>query len=236
MRTPRGQAFAMVTDLCHPANCLKDPFICARNHHSSQASQPAPWGLLSHVAWSDGPPPKLTHAYTYTHSHSLLLQDPEVFHEYAEPSLCSGSVQGDPQTFWLCGSVLNRSSNCFSWLPLTSWTSFHPSLKGWTKWSTKDSISTDLHSIFTQLENKKGSYIRMLFVDFNSTFNTITPMKLIGKLNNMGLRTTICHWILDFHTSRCQRVRIGRVQPVARHSQVTEMCDLYLRRAKLLKI
>ena len=56
-----------------------------------------------------------------------------------------------------------------------------------TNRSTEDAIATTLHSLHVQ-----NSYIRMLFVDFNSTFNRITPMKLIGKLSNMGLRNTIC--------------------------------------------
>ncbi len=42
----------------------------------------------------------------------------------------------------------------------------------------------------------------MLFVDFRS------PVKLIGKLNTLGLSTTLCNWILDF-TYRPQAVQIG---------------------------
>ncbi len=38
-----------------------------------------------------------------------------------------------------------------------------------------------------------NTYIRMRFVDFSSTFNTISPMKLIGKLSNLGLSIGLPH-------------------------------------------
>ena len=49
-------------------------------------------------------------------------------------------------------------------------------------------------------------YMTMLFVDFSSAFNTISPMELTGKLNTLGLSITLCNCILDFLTSRAQRV------------------------------
>ena len=36
----------------------------------------------------------------------------------------------------------------------------------------------------------------MPFVDFSSAFNTISPMKLIGKPHTLGLSTTLRNWIL----------------------------------------
>ena len=61
--------------------------------------------------------------------------------------------------------------------------------------------ATALHPIFTHLENM-NSCIRMLFVDFSSAFNTISPMKLFGKLNTLGFSTTLCTWTLDFLAGR----------------------------------
>ena len=49
----------------------------------------------------------------------------------------------------------------------------------------------------------------MLFIDFSSAFNTIIPQHLIGKLNLLGLNTSLCNWILDFLTGRPQSVWIG---------------------------
>uniref|UniRef100_A0A8C7GLL8 Reverse transcriptase domain-containing protein n=1 Tax=Oncorhynchus kisutch TaxID=8019 RepID=A0A8C7GLL8_ONCKI len=49
----------------------------------------------------------------------------------------------------------------------------------------------------------------MLFTDYSSAFNTIVPSKLITKLRNLGLNTSLCNWILDFLTGRPQVVRVG---------------------------
>ncbi|GAA6075769.1 piezo-type mechanosensitive ion channel component 1-like, partial [Tachysurus ichikawai] len=67
--------------------------------------------------------------------------------------------------------------------------------------STDDAIATALHLALTHLDNK-DTYVRMLFIDFSSAFNTIIPQHLIGKLSLLGLNTSLCNWILDFLTGR----------------------------------
>ncbi len=62
--------------------------------------------------------------------------------------------------------------------------------------------------LVTHLENK-DSYVRMLFIDFSSAFNTIIPQQLLNKLNLLGLNNSLCNWILDFLTGRPQSVRVG---------------------------
>ena len=42
----------------------------------------------------------------------------------------------------------------------------------------------------------------MLFIDYSSAFNTITPSKLVIKLETLGLDSTLCNWVLDFLTGR----------------------------------
>lgn len=74
--------------------------------------------------------------------------------------------------------------------------------------STDDAVSTALHSAFTHLDNK-DSYVRMLFSDFSSAFNTITRQQLIQKVDCLGLNTSLCNWLLDFLTGRPQAVRVG---------------------------
>ncbi len=74
--------------------------------------------------------------------------------------------------------------------------------------STDDAISSTLHLALTHLENK-DSYVRMLFIDFSSAFNTIIPQQLINKLSLLGLNNSLCNWILDFLTERPQSVRVG---------------------------
>jgi hypothetical protein len=55
---------------------------------------------------------------------------------------------------------------------------------------------------FAYRPNKRNTYVRMLFIDYSSAFNTIVPSKLIAKLRTLGLSTVLCNWILDFLTIR----------------------------------
>ncbi|KAK3534992.1 hypothetical protein QTP70_001951 [Hemibagrus guttatus] len=74
--------------------------------------------------------------------------------------------------------------------------------------SMDDAITTTLHLSVTHLDNK-DTYVRMLFIDFTSAFNTIIPQHLIEKLSLLGLNTSLCNWILDFLIGRPQSVRMG---------------------------
>ncbi|CDQ86081.1 unnamed protein product [Oncorhynchus mykiss] len=49
----------------------------------------------------------------------------------------------------------------------------------------------------------------MLFIDYNSAFNTIVPSKLVIKLETLGLDPALCNWVLEFLTGRTQVVRVG---------------------------
>uniref|UniRef100_A0A8C5G818 Reverse transcriptase domain-containing protein n=2 Tax=Gouania willdenowi TaxID=441366 RepID=A0A8C5G818_GOUWI len=77
-----------------------------------------------------------------------------------------------------------------------------------TNRSTEDAIAIALHSALSHLEHQQ-SYVRMLFVDYSSAFNTIIPDILITKLNTLGLPPLTCAWIRDFLTNRPQTVRLG---------------------------
>uniref|UniRef100_A0A8L0DJB6 Reverse transcriptase domain-containing protein n=1 Tax=Oncorhynchus mykiss TaxID=8022 RepID=A0A8L0DJB6_ONCMY len=74
--------------------------------------------------------------------------------------------------------------------------------------STDDAISTTLHTALTHL-GKRNTYVRMLFIDYSSAFNTIVPSKLVIKLETLGLDPALCNWVLDFLTGRPQVVRVG---------------------------
>ncbi len=74
--------------------------------------------------------------------------------------------------------------------------------------STDDAIAFTLHTALSHLENK-NTYVRMLFVDYSSAFNTIVPATLVAKLQTLGLNRSLCSWILDFLTSRSQVIRMG---------------------------
>ncbi|KAK3569610.1 hypothetical protein QTP86_002600 [Hemibagrus guttatus] len=65
--------------------------------------------------------------------------------------------------------------------------------------STDDAIITTLHLALTHLDNK-DTYVRMLFIDFSSAFNTIIPQQLTKKLSLLGINTSLCNRILDLLT------------------------------------
>ncbi len=60
--------------------------------------------------------------------------------------------------------------------------------------STDDAIAFTLHTALSHLENK-NTYVRMLFVDYSSAFNTIVPATLVAKLQTLGLIRSLCSWI-----------------------------------------
>ena len=67
--------------------------------------------------------------------------------------------------------------------------------------STDDAISIALHTAISHLD-KRNTYVRMLFIDYSSAFNTVVPLKFITKLRILLLNTFLCSWILDFLTGR----------------------------------
>ena len=58
--------------------------------------------------------------------------------------------------------------------------------------STDDTISIALHTLLSHLD-KTNTYVRMLFIDYSSVFNTIVPTKLMTKLRTLGLNTSLCN-------------------------------------------
>jgi gmma-aminobutyric acid receptor subunit gamma/cGMP-dependent protein kinase 2 len=57
--------------------------------------------------------------------------------------------------------------------------------------------------------DKRNIYVRMLFIDYSSAFNTIVPSKFIIKLGALGLNPALCICVLDFLTGRPQVVKVG---------------------------
>ena len=74
--------------------------------------------------------------------------------------------------------------------------------------STADAVTTVLHAAANHGEGL-GSYVRMLFVDYSSAFNTILPSILIRKLTDLDFPPLICEWINSFLRERPQTVRVG---------------------------
>ncbi len=93
--------------------------------------------------------------------------------------------------------------------------------------STDDAIAFTLHTALSHLENK-NTYVRMLFVDYSSAFNTIVPATLVAKLQTLGLNRSLCSWILDFLTGRSQVVRMGNntSSPLTLNTGAPQGCPL----------
>uniref|UniRef100_A0A9J8C9S4 Reverse transcriptase domain-containing protein n=1 Tax=Cyprinus carpio carpio TaxID=630221 RepID=A0A9J8C9S4_CYPCA len=71
-------------------------------------------------------------------------------------------------------------------------------------------ISHILHSSLTHIDSNNRNYVRLLFIDYSSAFNTIVPITLASKLMDLGLNSSLCNWILDFLTGRPQVVKVGQ--------------------------
>ncbi len=75
--------------------------------------------------------------------------------------------------------------------------------------SVDDAVNMGLHFILQHL-NRPGTYVRILFVDFSSAFNTTIPSLLQPKLTQLSVPNSICQWINSFLTDWQQLVRLGK--------------------------
>ncbi|KAI2650995.1 putative RNA-directed DNA polymerase from transposon BS [Labeo rohita] len=80
--------------------------------------------------------------------------------------------------------------------------------------SVDDAVNMGLHFIVHL--DRPGTYVRILFVDFSSAFNTIIPTLLQTKLNQLSVSSSICQWITSFLTDRQQLVRLGKFMSSSR--------------------
>eukprot|EP00061_Rhincodon_typus_P014661 g41831.t1 len=70
-------------------------------------------------------------------------------------------------------------------------------------WKTaSDAISLAVHSFLEQLDNK-DTYTKLLLIDYSSAFN-----RLNSKLQDLGVGSALCNWIISFLTHRPQSVTI----------------------------
>ncbi len=74
--------------------------------------------------------------------------------------------------------------------------------------SVNNAVNMGLHFILQYLD-RPGTYVRILFLDFSSAFNSIIPDTLQNKLTQLSVPTSVCQWITSFPTDR-QVVRLGK--------------------------
>ncbi len=60
--------------------------------------------------------------------------------------------------------------------------------------SVDDAVNMGIHYVLHYLD-RQGTYVRILFVDFSSAFNTIIPYRLTSKLTQISMPTSVCQWI-----------------------------------------
>ena len=54
-----------------------------------------------------------------------------------------------------------------------------------------------LHTALSHLD-KRNTYVRLLFIDYSSAFNTIVPSSSSLSSRPMGLHPILCNWVQDF--------------------------------------
>ena len=76
--------------------------------------------------------------------------------------------------------------------------------------------------------DKRNTYVRILFIDYSSEFNTIVPSKLIIKLEVLGLNPALCNWDLDFLTGSPQVEKVGNItsSPLILNTEAAQGCVL----------
>ncbi len=93
--------------------------------------------------------------------------------------------------------------------------------------STDDAVSLALHYTLHHLE-AKDTHGGILFIDFNSAFNTIFPFKLFEKLQDTDINTSTYLLILDFLRDRSKVVRAKNPTslPLTTNTGVPQGCVL----------
>uniref|UniRef100_A0A669DN75 Reverse transcriptase domain-containing protein n=1 Tax=Oreochromis niloticus TaxID=8128 RepID=A0A669DN75_ORENI len=87
--------------------------------------------------------------------------------------------------------------------------------------------TTNMH-ITNSGRRSKQQNVSTGFVDYSSAFNTIVPSKLDRKLQDLGLSSSLCSWILNFLSDRRQVVRLGSItsSPITLNTGAPQGCVL----------
>ena len=77
-----------------------------------------------------------------------------------------------------------------------------------TKRGVEDAVLVFANNALKHMENPK-TFVRILFIDFSSAFNTIQPHIMVGKLLPLSVNKNLIAYILDFLTNRTQYVKLN---------------------------
>lgn len=62
------------------------------------------------------------------------------------------------------------------------------------------------HRVLFYTKNKE-TYVRLMFLDCKSAFNSIIQQKLVSMMAELWIPSSMCNWILLFLTGRPERIR-----------------------------
>ncbi|KAK3551793.1 hypothetical protein QTP70_026223 [Hemibagrus guttatus] len=120
-------------------------------------------------------------------------------------------------------------AKCFKWLVLTHLQDCLPptldphQFAYRRNWSTEDAISTAFYSALTHLDIP-NTYVRMLFIDFSSAFNTVSPSKLTLKLKQLGIRMVKCEHRGASPSRMEEQDRVSQASSVVTVSSTRDKC------------
>ena len=77
--------------------------------------------------------------------------------------------------------------------------------------NVEDAVLVFLNNVLVHLDEGRR-FVRALFIDFSSAFNTIQPHLLFEKLTSFGVSSELKAWLFDFLTCRTQFVQINNTQ------------------------
>ena len=75
-----------------------------------------------------------------------------------------------------------------------------------------DACLTLLHDMYSFLDRTGNRFVKIVFIDFSSAFNTIQTHLLLTKLINMNINSNIILWIHSFLCDRLQYVKMCDVK------------------------
>ncbi len=143
------------------------------------------------AAWADNIPGRVVEEY------AEQLKD--VFANIFNSSLCQAVVPTSRKS----ATIISVPVKCFERLVLQHFKNHFPANLDPFQFvyranrSTEEAISTVLHLTLSIVE-ERSVYARLLFINFSSAFNTITPQPLVEKLGLLLVDLGTCRWILNF--------------------------------------
>lgn len=112
-------------------------------------------------------------------------------------------------------SFMQLSNQTFS-LPHMPTIHYIKSCRYRTRTSVNIHVNCPSLMFLTHTHSNKGNYVKLLFLDYSSVFNTIVPHRLAFKLRTLGFNS-LCYWVLKY---------LGKAEFIQKHtmSSISACC------------